>query len=231
MVERLDVPTFERPKTSEEVIQESASEVSDLKFEVKNQAKFESLLQDPVLQWAFEKLGKQMSEKTFWKEWEKLGNVNVSNKLKIYEKKNPGLNLYIKSLWLENAGSFRTLTTEQKIKYTALTEAIKTEKNAEDIIKKAKEIEEKYAKKMENNFTKKHLTNFLQLKETLKDYWLNDQEIKKFQELVDLIDKWETLKKKLYADLHLWGAPRGALTAMPATIERWLIIGALVVRY
>ena len=229
MVERFNTSKVERPKTSQEVIQETSSEVSDLKFEVKNQAKFESLLQDPVLQWAFEKLGKQMSEKTFWKEWEKLGNVNVSNKLKIYEKKNPGLNLYIKSLWLENAGNFKTLTTEQKIKYAALNEAIKTEKNAENIIKKSKEIEEKYAKKMENNFTKKHLTNFLQLKETLKDYWLNDQEIKKFQELVDLIDKWETLKKKFYADLHLWGAPRGALTVMPATIERWLLVGALVV--
>jgi hypothetical protein len=62
------------------------------------------------------------------------------------------------------------LTIEQKIKYTALNEAIKTEKGAENIIKKAKEIEEKYANKMQNNFTKKHITNFLQLKETLKDY-------------------------------------------------------------
>ncbi len=227
MVERLD-SSLETPMNEAEVIQESASEVSDLKFEVKNQAKFESLMQDPVLQWAFEKLSKQMSEKIFWKEWEKLGNVNVSNKLKIYEKKNPWLNLYVKSLWLEKAGIFKNLTIEQKIKYTALNEAIKTEKGAENIIKKAKEIEEKYANKMQNNFTKKHITNFLQLKETLKDYWLNNEEIKKFQELVDLIDKWETLKKGLYENVRFWWSTN-TLAAMPATIERWLVIGALVV--
>jgi hypothetical protein len=49
MVERLD-SSLETPMNEAEVIQESASEVSDLKFEVKNQAKFESLMQDPVLQ-------------------------------------------------------------------------------------------------------------------------------------------------------------------------------------
>ena len=228
MVERFN--TSEKPQTPEEVIQESASEVSDFEFEVRNQAKFESLLQDPVLQWAFEKLGKQMSEKTFWKEWENLGNVNVSDKLKIYERNNPWLNLYIQSLWLENSGSFRTLTTEQKIKYAALNEAIKTEQNAENIIKKAKEIEEKYTNKMQNNFTKNHITNFLQLKETLKDYWLNDQEIKKFKELVDLIDKWWTLKKKLYEGVHFRTGSR-TLVAMPLVSEWWLIIAGLVLTF
>jgi hypothetical protein len=81
---------------------------------------------------------------------------------------------------------------------------------------------------MQNNFTKKHITNFLQLKETLKDYWLNNEEIKKFQELVDLIDKWETLKKGLYENVRFWWSTN-TLAAMPATIERWLVIGALVV--
>ena len=94
MVERLDAPKVERPETSEEVIQEYKSELFDFKLEVKDQAKFESLLKDPVLQWAIEKIFNQVSDKAFWKEWRKLNELNISNVLEEYEKQNKFITIH-----------------------------------------------------------------------------------------------------------------------------------------
>ena len=199
MVERLDAPKVERPETSEEVIQEYKSELFDFKLEVKDQAKFESLLKDPVLQWAIEKIFNQVSDKAFWKEWRKLNELNISNVLEEYEKQNKWVRIIYaeRNLWLKDVTSFENLTNEQKINFMALNDALKTEKTTEDIINKIKELQDKYARKMAWSLEWSHVKNFLQLKGVLKDYWLNNKEIQKFQELVELIDKNKMIMKKI----------------------------------
>ncbi|MBQ5945828.1 hypothetical protein IJL65_05700 [bacterium] len=52
----------------------------------------------------------------------------------------------------------------------ALNKALKTEKTLEDVIRKTKELQEKYSEKMSIGLGRTHIKNFLQLKETLKDY-------------------------------------------------------------
>ena len=191
MVERFDM------MNESEVVQEITPELSWLKLEVKDEKEFEKLLQDPILQWATEKIFNQMSDKSFWKEREKLNNINIAKTLGQYEKKYPWLRLYAKILWLEKLDNFKDLTNEQKINFMALNKALKTEKTLEDVIRKTKELQEKYSEKMSIGLGRTHIKNFLQLKETLKDYWLNDNEIQKIQDLVNLINKSETIKNQL----------------------------------
>ena len=135
MVERFDM------MNESEVVQEITPELSWLKLEVKDEKEFEKLLQDPILQWATEKIFNQMSDKSFWKEREKLNNINIAKTLGQYEKKYPWLRLYAKILWLEKLDNFKDLTNEQKINFMALNKALKTEKTLEDVIRKTKELQ------------------------------------------------------------------------------------------
>lgn len=240
MVEKLDSSVLKTPMTEAEVMQESAADLSDLKFEVKNQARFEKLLQDPTLQRAFEKLFDKMSNKSFWKEWEKLSNIDVHDVLKNHKSNNVWLELYAdKILGLEGETIFKNMNNRQKLNFMAFDKALKTEKTTEDVLNKTKELQEKYINKLSSSFSWNHITNFLQLKKTLKEYWLTETEIQKIKELVDIIDMSATVKnaateyivkmygplmhpKMLSASVTLWGTALAIIIGLSLVVW-WLL--------
>lgn len=231
MSERSETSTFEAPISSSEVIEESiVTDLSGLQIELKDQAKFESLLKDPVLQWAFEKIFDKLSNKVFWKEWDKLSDVDVHSALKNHKNNNMSLELYAdKVLWLDGVTFFKNMNRTQKLNFMAFDKALKTGKTTEDVLSKMKELQEQYINRLSSSFSWNHITNFLQLKKTLKDYWLTEKEIQKIKELVDIIDMNETITKAVMEYVVKMYGPLMHPKMLSATVSLWGTALAIII--
>ena len=186
--------------TTEEIFESTKNELNVLwKWVRKDYEKFQTLSKNLDLKKWLNKLFDINCEKVFWEDWKKFESINVWNQLNDILEKYP--DLWLKVVWDFKLplweSKFSNLTTEQKLNYSILYEAVywknpfyKKEPTSGDILNRIKSINLKYTDKINKNFRNINISNFLQVEKTLKeDFKLTPNEAWKVKEYLETIKK------------------------------------------
>ena len=184
----------------------------------KNLEKFQELSKDKDVENGFNKVLDKCSNEVFKDEWEKFNKINISKTLENIIKNDPRLILYINSelklpFW---KSQFSELTTEEKINFSALYEAIYNQHKiqSKDPTVRCSNILQNNQNKIKNKLNLMNISNRWILKNTLtKDFWLTENEAKKLQDYLTIISKHpEFINQNQYIKAGIW------------KFWRWLII-------
>ena len=154
--------------------------------------KFEWYVQDPEIKSWLDKIFTKLSKDKFSKEYKKYESMDISKEFDDIFNRYPRLWLEISwNLWLPSkATKFSDLTTTEKMNFNALYRAVNDkmffEKNSdfttEKVYRRIKEQQRRMLSTINSEFERKNYANFLNLEDTLADFWLTESERKKMQE-------------------------------------------------